>query len=103
METSGSSSGSSRADPGIHTPDRPSGGEGGAVRREGRDRIEAIRNPDSHDPDELLREAGESLGGYKDGGKPGHRPAETAGMTGFGSVKLQGASNPLQVVLSELL
>jgi hypothetical protein len=32
METSGSSSGSSGADPGFRTPNRPSSGEGGAVR-----------------------------------------------------------------------
>jgi hypothetical protein len=100
METSGSSNGSSGADLGIRTPGRPSGGEGGAVRREGRDRIEAIRNPDSHDPDGLLGEAGESLGGYEDGSKLGHRPAETAGAIGSGSVKLQGASDPLQAVFS---
>jgi hypothetical protein len=96
METSGSSG----ADPGIYTPGRPSGGEGGALRREGRDRIEAIRNLDSHDPNGLLGETGESLGGYEDGSKPGHRPAETAGATGSGSVKLQGVSDPLQAVFS---
>jgi hypothetical protein len=97
METSGSSSG---ADPGIRTPGRPSGGEGGAVRQEGRDRIEAIWNSDSHDPDGLLGEAGKGLGGYEDGGKLGHRPAETAGATRSGSVKLQRASDPLQAVFS---
>jgi hypothetical protein len=36
MDTSGSSSG---ADPGVRAPGRPSGGEGVAVRQEGRDRI----------------------------------------------------------------
>jgi hypothetical protein len=100
METSGSSSGSSRADPGIHTPDRPSGGEGGAVRREGRDRIEAIRNPDSHDPDGLRGEVGVGSGGYEGGGGSCHQPLEAARAIGPGGVKLEGGSESLQAVTS---
>jgi hypothetical protein len=100
METSGGSSSSSGEDPSVRAPGRQSGGEGGAVRREGWDRIEAIRNPDSHDLDGLFREAGEGFGGYEGSCKPGHRPAETAGMTRPGSVKLQGVSDPLQAVTS---
>jgi hypothetical protein len=95
METSGSSSGSSGADPGVRALGRPSGGEGGAIRREGRDRIEAIRNPDSHDPDGLLGKAGASPGGHEGSCEPGHRPAEVAGATGSDSFKLQGVSDPL--------
>jgi hypothetical protein len=40
------------------------------------------------------------LADMRDGGKPGHRPAETAGATGSDSVKLQGASDPPQAVFS---
>jgi hypothetical protein len=72
METSGGSSGSSVEDPDVRALGRQSGGEGGTVRREGRDRIEAIRNPDSHDPDGLFGEVGESFGKHEGGCKPGH-------------------------------
>jgi hypothetical protein len=95
METSESSSGSSGADPGVRAPGKLSRGEGGAVRREGRDRIEAIRNPDSHDPYGLLGKAGASPGGHEGSCELGHRPAEAAGATGSGSFKLQGVSDPL--------
>jgi hypothetical protein len=100
LETSGSSSCSSGADPGVRAPGRISGGEGGAVRREGRDRIEAIRNPDSHDLDGLLGKAGASLGGYEGSCELGHRPAEAVGATRSGSFKLQGISDPLQAIFS---
>jgi hypothetical protein len=100
METSGSSSGSSGADPGVRALGRISGGEGGAVRQEGRDRIEAIRNPDSQDLDGLLGKAGASLGGHESSCEPGHRPDEAAGAIGSGSLKPQGVSDPLQALFS---
>jgi hypothetical protein len=94
VDTSGSCSG---ADPGVRALGRTSGGEGGALRREGQNRIEAIRNPDSDDPNGLLGEAGASLGGHEGSCEPGHRPAEIAGVTGSGSFELQGTSDPLKV------
>jgi hypothetical protein len=100
VDTSGSSSSSSGADPGVHAPGRTSGGEGGALRREGRDRIEAIRNLDSDDPNGLLGEAGASLGGHEGSCELGHRPAKTAGATGSGSFELQGTSDPLKAIPS---
>jgi hypothetical protein len=100
MDTSGSSSGISGADPGVCALGRPSGGEGGALRREGRNRIKAIRNPDSHDPDGLLREARASSGGHESSCKPGLRPSEAIGAIGSGGFKLEGTSDPLKVIPS---
>jgi hypothetical protein len=94
------SSSSSREDRDVHRPSRRSGGKGGTLRREGRNRIKAIRNPDSLDPNRLLREVGEGFGGHEGDCEPGHQSTEIARATGFGSVKLQGGSEPLQALIS---
>jgi hypothetical protein len=77
--------------------------EGGAVRREGRDRIKAIRNPDSLDPDRLLGEVGEGFGGHEGSCESGHQPEKVARATRLGSVKLQWGSEPLQAFTSRKL
>jgi hypothetical protein len=100
MDTSGSSSGISGTDPGLRALGRPRGGEGGTVRREGRNRIKAIRNPDSDDPNGLLGETGAGLGGHEGSCKPGLRPSEATRAIGSGGFELQGAPDPLEVILS---
>jgi hypothetical protein len=100
MGTSGSSSSIGRADPGLRTPSRAGGGKGGVVRRKGRDRVKAIRNPDCDDLDGLLREAGAGSRRYESGSEPSLRSAETTGSVGSGGFKFQGAPNTLKVILS---
>jgi hypothetical protein len=51
-------------------------------------------------PSGTRREVGEGFGGHEGGCEPGHRSAEIARATGFGSVKLQGGSEPLQALTS---
>jgi hypothetical protein len=100
MDISGSGSSLGGANPGLRAPGRTGGGEGGVVRREGRNQVKAIRNPDSHDPNGLLEEAGAGSGGYESSCKPGLRPSEATGATGSGGFELQGAPDPLEVILS---
>jgi hypothetical protein len=100
MDTSGSGSSLGGANPGLRAPGRTGGGEGGVVRREGRNRVKAIRNPDSDDPNGLLGETGAGLGRHESGGEPGLRPSKTTGVTGSGGFELQGTSDPLEVILS---
>jgi hypothetical protein len=100
MDTSGSDSSLGGANPGLRALGRTGGGKGGVVRRKSRNRIKAIRNPDSHDPDGLLGEAGAGSGGYESSCKPGIRPSEATEATGSGGFELQGAPDPLEVILS---